>query len=82
MRYEREVVDQRYGSDHQIYRWDGDPLAKQGTTNLAELFGANGIEVEHIHVFQKILDSLKKVGWIADVVGSGVEFSEGDGRDE
>jgi hypothetical protein len=40
------------------------------------------IEVEHIHVFQQVFDSLKKVGWIIDVVGSPVEFSEDDGRDE
>jgi hypothetical protein len=82
MRYEREVVDQRDGSDHQIYTWNGDPLAKQGPTGFTELLGANVIEVEHVHVFQEIFDSLKKVGWIADVVGSGVKFSEDDGRDK
>ena len=38
------------------------------------------IEVEYVHVFQQIFDSLKKVRWIAEVVGARVEFSEDDGR--
>lgn len=46
--------------------------------DLAELLGASLIEVEHIQIF----DSLKKVGWIDDVVGARVEFPEDDGRDE
>jgi hypothetical protein len=78
--HQRQIMDQRYRGDHQVYGINGNALLQQTAADLSKLLGTRTVEIEQDNFLEQVSDESQQARWIWMSVCAGIQFGQDDGR--